>query len=290
MVRRLIGEDIRVLTELDESAGHALVDRSQLEQVILNLVVNARDAMPQGGVLGIATSEVDLDAGQAGALGLQPGRHVLLSVSDTGTGMDEATRARVFEPFFTTKEVGSGTGLGLATVRGIVEQSGGSVWVYSEPGLGSTFRVCLPCAAAEARADRRSVEVPLATLDGTETILLVEDEALVRAVARRALEERGYRVLEASTPAAALALASEPEAAIDLLVTDVIMPGMTGSDLVAALRPTRPELPVLYVSGYAQHMIFARGIVVDDASILEKPFTADLLARRVREVIQSHRR
>ncbi len=285
MLRRVIGEDLELSVTLDPGLGRVLADRSQIEQVILNLVVNARDAMPGVGRLTIETANAELDEAYARRhAGARPGPHVMLAITDTGTGMDEATRARIFEPFFTTKE--RGTGLGLATVHGIVSQSGGTIWVYSESGRGTTFKLYLPrveavpaepAPPAPAREESR----------GSEAILLVEDDDDVRAVTRETLEEHGYTVLDARGSEEALALASAVPRPIHLLVTDVVMPRMSGRELAAALGRERPGLKVLFVSGYAPEAVARHGILDAGAPFLSKPFTPEALLGRVRELLSA---
>jgi PAS domain S-box-containing protein len=284
ILARALGGGAELSLLLAPSLGRIRADRSNIEQVCMNLVVNARDAMPRGGKLTIETSNVELDeAFTREHLGTEPGPYVLMAVSDTGVGMDRATRARAFEPFFTTKAPGKGTGLGLSTVFGIVQQSGGGIWVYSEPGQGTTFKVYLPRVDAELDSSRPSV-VP-AALRGSETVLLVEDEEQVRAVARRILERNGYEVLAPAGAEEALRLAGEYPNPIQLLVTDVVMPRISGAELSARLRQLRPQLKVLYVSGYTDGGIGAHGMLEDGASFLQKPFTTDSLARKVRSVL-----
>jgi len=279
MLRRVIGEHIEVVGDISPDTASILGDRTQIEQIILNLAVNARDAMPRGGRLTVKTSNVWLDAAAAGR-DASPGPYVLLEVSDTGMGMDAATRSRIFEPFFTTKEVGRGTGLGLATVYGIVQQMGGMVRVDSEPLLGATFRLYLP----EARAKAPTVPSPglaaAAARRGHETLLLVEDDAAVRSLLARALEAQGYRVLEAENQTTAVALARAHEDDLALVITDVLMPGGTGVELVRALEDLHPGWPVLYISGYAEGVLSPQGIQPKASHFLQKPFNpADLLAR-----------
>ena len=285
MLRRLIGEDILFATVLHPRVGNVRADPGQLEQVIVNLAVNARDAMPDGGRLTIETRNVDLDETYAAEhAGVTPGRYVQFAVSDTGVGMNAATKARIFEPFFTTKTRGKGTGLGLATAYGIVQQTGGHIWAYSEPGRGTTMRIYLP--RVDALAD--PVEHPTVTdperLRGSETILLVEDEKAVRAVTRQLLERNGYKVLEAPDGPAALALVNRtPDVPVDLLLTDVVMPGMSGRDLADQLAARRPGLRVLYMSGYTDDAIVRHGMLEPGLSYLEKPFQPGGLLRKVRE-------
>ena len=282
MLRRLIGEDVELRTVLTEGLPPVLADPGQLEQVILNLSVNARDAMPDGGKLTIETRAVELDADYAGVHGLAPGTYVMMAVSDTGAGMNRETQLRIFEPFFTTKT--HGTGLGLATVYGIVEQSEGHVAVYSELGRGTTFKVYLP-VTDEAAGQHRTGELPIPTLQGSETVLLVEDEAAVRAVATRVLRDAGYTVFEAVSGPAAIALAEREPRGIDLLVTDVIMPRMSGRELADRIVTRRPDLSVLYVSGYTDDSMLHHGVLEPGMFFLEKPFTAEALLRKVRQVL-----
>ncbi len=285
LLRRLIGEDIELATISRAGAGRVRVDPSQLEQVLMNLVVNARDAMPEGGNITIETDVVELDSQYASTRpAVVPGRYVMVAVSDTGVGMDRETQTHLFEPFFTTKELGKGTGLGLATVYGIVKQSGGYIWVYSEPGQGATFKIYLPVVAEPAAAPTEDERVP-SRLDGSETILLVEDEETVRALALRVLARRGYTLLEAADGEEALRKASEHLGPIHLLMTDVIMPRMTGRELARHLTEARAELKVLYASGYTDDAVFRHGVLEPGTAFLQKPFTPDALARTVREVI-----
>jgi signal transduction histidine kinase/ActR/RegA family two-component response regulator len=286
MLRRLLGEHIDLAVEGTHGLSHVRVDPGQLEQVIVNLAVNARDAMLQGGQLTIETADVEFGADYAATHPeVVAGRYVVLAVSDTGSGMDEETRARAFEPFFTTKEPGRGTGMGLATVHGIVKQSGGFIDVYSEPGRGTTFRIHFPRVDEPVTADGGPSEAPKSS--GTETILLVEDDAAVRAYARRALRAHGYTVAEAANGAQALALATQPGARIDLLMTDVAMPAMNGPELAERLRSERPGLRVLYVSGFAEDHFGRSAIPAEDVAFLPKPFSADGLARAVRQVLDA---
>jgi CheY-like chemotaxis protein len=284
MLPRLIGEDIALAVALDPDLDLVRVDRGQVEQVVMNLVVNARDAMPRGGRLTIETGNVELDGEYARQHpGVVPGRYVMLAVSDTGSGMDEATRARIFEPFFTTKAPGQGTGLGLSTVYGIVAQSGGHVRVYSEPGQGSTFRIHLPPVADERETAAPAAAPPPA--HGHETVLLVEDEEMVRRVAREILEFQGYTVLVASNGEEAAQTAAQHGGAIDLLVTDVVMPGMSGRVVADRLVAARPDLKVLFMSGYTDGAIAHHGVLEAGTAYLAKPFTVDTLAAKVRAVL-----
>ena len=270
MLQRLIREDVELVVRLDAPRPWIHADAGQMEQVVINLVVNARDAMPRGGRLTIRTMEAE-------AAG------VALVVSDTGIGMDEAVRARAFEPFFTTKPVGEGTGLGLSTVYGIVKQSGGDVLLTSAPGEGTTFTLCFP-RTGEPAGEARPAPIPSLT-PGHETILLVEDEPMVRELFRDVLEAAGYRVLEAKNGVEALELAARSGRPIDLLVTDVVMPGMGGGELVRRMAEVRPETKVLYVSGYTDDVLVRRGVIDSGASFLQKPFMPDELSRVVREIL-----
>jgi PAS domain S-box-containing protein len=287
MLRRLIGEDIDPLTLLEPSLGQIKADPGQIEQVILNLAVNARDAMPQGGKLTIETRNVYLDNQYARRhTAIQPGNYVMLAVSDTGCGIDAETQVRMFEPFFTTKEQGKGTGLGLSTVYGIVRQSGGHLWVYSEVGKGTTFKIYLPRVddVTEMDVARDSLtELP----QGRETVLLTEDEAQVRQMIRMILEMSGYRVLEAASGEEALILYKQHEGQIDLIMTDVVMPGMSGRELAESLEDLHPGIKVLYISGYTDDAIVRHGLLDQEIAFLQKPFTPDALMRKVREVLDA---
>ncbi|MFL5544513.1 MAG: PAS domain S-box protein [Gemmatimonadaceae bacterium] len=290
MLRRLIGEDIEMITRTGQLEGQVAADVGQLEQVLVNLAVNARDAMPKGGTLTLETADVQLDEHYGARQGatVPAGPYVMLAVSDTGIGMDRDTRARVFEPFFTTKEVGKGTGLGLSTVYGIVKQSGGFVWVYSEPGHGTTFKIYLPRVAAGASAVAPVAEVARENR-GSETILLVEDEETVRNLATRILRKQGYTVLSARHGREAEGIAGEYRHDIHLVITDVVMPEMGGRDLASALGALRPDVPILYVSGYTDDEIVRRGVLEPTMAFIEKPFTANALLRKVRELLDSRR-
>jgi two-component system, cell cycle sensor histidine kinase and response regulator CckA len=281
---RLIGEDVQFATEFRADPGLVRVDPGQMEQVLMNLVVNARDAMPQGGRLTIATRDVFLDDDYARGRGdLRPGPYVLLAVTDTGCGMDRATLARMFEPFFTTKPVGKGTGLGLAMVYGILKASGGHVAVESEPGRGTSFHLFLPAVAQPeptALSPSRIVQP-----GGTETVLLVEDEAGVRRLARQALESRGYRVLEAPDGESALRLCRQYSAEIDLLLSDVVMPRMSGRELREQVAELCPQTRVLFTSGYTDDAVVRHGVYQSESDFLQKPFSVHGLLRKVREVL-----
>src|SRR2546430_237575 len=287
LLRRLIGEDVELATVLDPTLGRVTADPGQLEQVIVNLAVNARDAMPQGGKLTLETRNIDLDSSYTLEHSLvKPGPYVQLTVSDSGIGMDEETQAHAFEPFFTTKPRGQGTGLGLAMVYGTVKQSGGFIWVYSEPGHGATFKIYLPRvdAPVESATPPAPVERPPR---GSETVLLAEDEPAVRAIARQALERQGYTVLAAPSGADALALAAQHGATIHLLLTDVVMPGMSGRDLADRLTAQRPGIRVLYISGYTDNAIVRHGMLEPGLAYLQKPFRPDALVRKVRDVLDA---
>jgi len=287
MVRRLIGEDIQVVTPLDRELGQVRADPGQIEQIIVNLAVNARDAMPEGGTLTIETANAELDEHYAHSHpGTTPGQYVMLGVSDTGHGMDEQTQSHLFEPFFTTKEKGKGTGLGLATVYGIVKQSSGTILVYSEPGHGTTFKVYLPRVEGVAKplvTVRSSVQPPT----GTETVLLVEDHDGLRALARKVLGRYGYTVLEAPNGDEALRICERHQGAIHLLLTDVVMPGMSGPRLADRLAPLHPAMKVVYTSGYTDDAIVRHGVLVAGTAFLQKPYTIEALARKVRAVLDA---
>jgi PAS domain S-box-containing protein len=285
MLRRLVGATVTLENELDPGLWHVLADPGQLEQVLVNLVINARDAMPDGGRLTVTTANLHLTAAaDARGNGVRPGAYVTLSVSDTGVGMDVPTQARIFDPFFTTKESGKGTGLGLSTVYGIVEQSGGHIEVESAPGQGATFTIFLPrhtgtLAAAAGPTDRRSFP------RGTETLLLVEDEAAVRSSARRLLERHGYTVIEARHGADALRIVEAGDRAVDLVITDVVMPEMGGRELVERLRTRHPGIKVLFMSGYSERAVASDGVMPPGTGFVEKPFTIEQLTRRTRELL-----
>ncbi len=287
MLRRLIRADIAFVTSLDPALARVKADPGQIEQVLMNLVVNARDAMAQGGRLVIETANIVLDESYPRShMGASNGPHVMLAVSDTGCGMDPETKARAFEPFFTTKPHGEGTGLGLATVYGIVKQSGGNIYLYSEPGAGTSIKIYLPqVQAAEELPGVDHAQAPPAP--GTETILLVEDEDLVRTLAKRVLGYHGYVVLEAPDGEKALTVAQQHKGTIDLILTDVMMPRMSGFELVRSLAQLRPQIRVLYMSGYTDHGVIQRGELDPGVAYLQKPFAPDALARRVREILDA---
>jgi two-component system, cell cycle sensor histidine kinase and response regulator CckA len=289
ILRRLIGEDIQLETSSAPDLGLIKADRSQIEQVILNLAVNARDAMPEGGRLTIETANVELDKAAAHPPAvLSPGKYVMLAVTDNGCGMDAETQAHIFEPFFTTKEKGKGTGLGLATVYGIVKQSGGYVWVYSEPGRGTSFKVYLPRIEDEPTARGRDGKTDAKELPrGSETVLLVEDEKGVRELAREYLELTGYTVIAAEDGHTALELAAMHAGPIQLLMTDVVMPGISGRELAGRVKTIRPEIKVLFMSGYTDQAVVHHGILDTDAALLQKPFTMAALAAKLREILSS---
>jgi two-component system, cell cycle sensor histidine kinase and response regulator CckA len=287
MLPRLLGEDIEVNTNLSADLGTVKADQGQLEQVIMNLAVNARDAMPEGGKLRIETANVELDQEYVRHhTGAKEGHYVKLAVIDTGTGIDKQTLAHIFEPFFTTKEVGKGTGLGLATVYGVVKQSGGYVWVDSEPGQGASFQIFLP-RILEATTVLAS-STPLAEAKGgSETILLVEDSEQLRTLTRGFLESQGFQVLVAQNGKEALQVEAQHAGKIDLLLTDVVMPGMNGKALAEKLLAKQPGARVLYISGYADSFLAVHGALEQGTVLLHKPFTDEALIRKVREVLDA---
>jgi nitrogen-specific signal transduction histidine kinase/ActR/RegA family two-component response regulator len=287
LLPRLIGEDIELVVRADQKLGAIRADASQMEQIIMNLAVNSRDAMPNGGKLVIETKNADLDQTYTASHPLmKPGAYIQLTVSDSGCGMDAETQSHIFEPFFTTKEKGKGTGLGLATVYGIVKQSGGFIWVYSELGKGTSFKIYIPRvdqAEDHPGAPKPTAEVPT----GTETVLLTEDEQDVREIAREFLESGGYKVVEAKDAADAIELARQHNGAIDLLVTDMVMPGMTGQELAVHLQREYPGLCVVFMSGYSEHAATEMANADPSVRLLSKPFSRGAILRTVREILHS---
>jgi PAS domain S-box-containing protein len=287
LLRRLLGEDVELRVVLASDLAAVRVDPSQLEQVVLNLAVNARDAMPNGGKLTIETQNVELDQAYVrGHLSAQPGSYVMLAVSDTGVGMDAATQARIFEPFFTTKEKGRGTGLGLATVYGIVKQSGGWIWVYSEPGHGTTFKVYFP-RVAEVAPPPAATPAPPASVRGTETVLVVEDDEMLLTLVEKVLKANGYTVLVAAHGGDAERVAAQHDGPIHLLMTDVVLPGLNGREVARRLEAVRRGIRVLYLSGYTDDAIVHHGVLEQGVAFLQKPFSPAVLGRKVREVLDS---
>jgi two-component system cell cycle sensor histidine kinase/response regulator CckA len=285
LLGRLIGEDIELATKLSSNLNKVKADPGQLEQIIMNLAVNARDAMPQVGKLTIETANVELNEAYAQThLAVQPGYYVMLAVSDTGTGMDKETQSRIFEPFFTTKDLGKGTGLGLSTVYGIVKQSGGTIWVYSEPDKGTTFKIYFPVIEEDARFEEARLPISQ-SLTGTETILLVEDDEAVRKIVCRILETSGYTVLQATSTDDALGIYRRYMDKIDLLITDVVMPVMSGRELVQQISGFGRKVKVLYMSGYTDNAIVHHGVLEANKPFLQKPFSPEALTRKVRAVI-----
>jgi CheY-like chemotaxis protein len=284
LLRRLLGEDITLATALDPRIGGILADPGHIEQIVMNLAVNSRDAMPDGGKLLIETGNAELDDSYARRhSGVAAGSYVMLAVSDTGSGMDEETQAHMFEPFFTTKPMGKGTGLGLSTVFGIVQQAGGSVWVYSELGKGTTFKIYFPRVAQAT--DKSAQTLRAGTPAGTETVLIVEDEQAVRMLMASVLKRAGYTVLEAGNGTEALQVCEKAHSSIDLVVSDVVMPEMSGPDLLKRLKEFKPDIKVLFVSGYTANAMVEHAAFDSKTPFLQKPFTAAGLARKVRESI-----
>jgi CheY-like chemotaxis protein len=286
MLRRLVGDAVELVILPGRDLGSVNADPSQLEQILMNLAANARDAMPRGGKVIVETANVAIDEGNAGQYpSMRPGRYAMLSVSDTGTGMDPETQSRIFEPFFTTKPLGQGTGLGLSTVFSIVEQSGGAISVHSQPGAGATFKIFFPRAERALEMVKPAKSEP--AQGQAETILLVDDAGSLRGLIRRLLEDAGYTVLDSGDPAVALRIAEQHPGPIPLLITDVVLPGFSGSELAARVTGARPETRVLYISGYNDDSIapsLARG---HNSGFLKKPFTQDELLKKVRQLLDS---
>ncbi len=290
MLHRLLGARVTIALSLDPGIGMVRADRTQLEQVLLNLALNARDAMPEGGTLRFETSNVSVNGDYASThLGLEPGPYVMLAVTDTGHGMDALTKAQIFEPFFTTKEQGQGTGLGLATVYGIVKQSGGSIYVYSEPGHGATFKVYLPCILGVCAAPQEREEEARGVARRGEVVLLAEDRPDVRRFTARVLRGCGYEVIEAESGDAALALAGARAGPIHALLTDAVMPGMSGRMLAERLRAVRPDTRVIFMSGYTDDAVLERDMVESGVAFIQKPFTPAGLSAAVRSALDERR-
>jgi len=287
MLRRMIGEDIEFQTVLGLELWKIYADLGQIDQIIMNLAVNAKDAMPMGGKFTIKTANMDLDESYFHKHGIEkkkPGHYVMLTVSDTGIGMDKKTREHIFEPFFTTKKVGKGTGLGLSTVYGIVKQNNGFVWVCSEPEQGSTFKICLPKAKRDVASEKKE-QLPVAELGGSETVFIVEDDDNLRKLTRTVLKRKGYKILEAENGKDALRISEAHEGRIDLMITDVVMPKIGGKELAERLQPLYPQMKVIYMSGYTDDAIVQHGVLEPGLNFLEKPFTPEGLTHKVREVL-----
>ncbi len=285
LLKRLIGEDVELSTLLNPDIGYVRADKNQLEQVVMNLALNARDAMTEGGQLSIETKRVMLDQHYKNShAGVNEGPYVMLAVSDTGVGMDKETQSRIFEPFFTTKEKGKGTGLGLATVYGIIKQSKGHIWVYSEPGRGTSFKIYLPAAKGNLKASNDGKKEQV-LLKGDETVLVVEDEFMVRELVVNSLKQYGYSVLEASNGRQALELIKSNENAIQLVITDVVMPEVSGQKLVKALSEQYPDIKAIFMSGYSDHAVTNHGLIEERAFFIQKPFSPATLAQKVRDIL-----
>ena len=289
LLKRMIGEDIELVTDLDENLGNIIIDRTQIEQVIMNIVVNARDAMPNGGILTIETRNTLFDEEYTSRhmdTKIKRGGYVMLAISDTGVGMDEETKSHIFEPFFTTKGSGRGTGLGLATVYGIVKQNNGYIWVYSQPGKGTTFKIYFPLIKETDKVEKEPENIEEKT-KGTETVLLVEDEDLVRDMMLKGLSSLGYKVLSANGPKEALRVIDNGEKNIDIVVTDVVMPGMNGKELVGIIKEKLPSTKILYISGYTDRAIVSGGVLKRNVNYLQKPFTPLVLAKKIRQILDN---
>jgi len=283
---RVLPENVRVNSHFDSRLGKVMADKSQLEQVLLNLVLNAKDAMPRGGKIKITSANVTLEKGDTRALcDISPGRYVTVCVSDTGSGIDAETMKHLFEPFYTTKKTNTGTGMGLATAYGIIKQHGGDICVKSAPGKGTTFQFFLPRLAGTIKVSRLHPVKPHPKLGGAETILIAEDEEIVRKISVRALEKKGYRVIQSHDAKEALKLSKAHSGRIDLLLTDVVMPGMNGQELAAALKRTRPDTRILYMSGYSREMVARHGVMESGSGFIEKAFSAEKLCSSVREIL-----
>jgi len=284
MLRRVIGEDVRLVTKLSDSVENSRLDPDQVAQVILNLAVNARDAMPEGGTLHLETASVDLDdAYSKEHPPVEPGRYVMLAVSDTGTGIDKSILPRIFDPFFTTKEVGKGTGLGLSIVYGIVKQSGGYIWVYSEPGHGTTFKLYFPATAAALESPALRSEIT--SRPAGQTVLVVEDEAMIRSNVHECLQQLGYEVLAAESGEVALKICEEHRGRIDLVLTDLVMPGMGGHELAGELALRHPGVKMLFMSGYTEDSAARRDILLKGSAFLQKPFSVADLSNAVQQAL-----
>jgi CheY-like chemotaxis protein len=287
MIKRLIGEDIEVETYYQKDLWNVMADKAQIEQIIINLVVNARDAMPKGGNLILETNNIFLDESYAKKhdITLTPGEYVMLAITDTGYGMDEDTKSKIFDPFFTTKEKDKGTGLGLSTVYGIVKQSGGYIWVYSEPGEGTTFKIYLPRIEKKLKQPHDEHEAGHSELKGSETILVVEDDEAVLNLIKNILKGHGYRVLTTTKGESAIELFIKHKEDIDLLLTDVVMPGINGKELSETLKRIKPEIKTLFMSGYTSNAIVHHGILEKDIQFIQKPFTGVELLKKIRSIL-----
>ena len=287
MFVRLIGEDVEIKIILESALWKVEIDPGQMEQVIMNLVVNARDAMPNGGKLIIETANMDLDGNyfaEHGIVEKRPGSYVMLTISDTGSGMDKEVQKHIFDPFYTTKEKGKGTGLGLSTIFGIVKQNKGFIWIYSEPGQGSTFKIYLPKVKGDVKVEEEE-QISVENVGGSEIVLIVEDDKSLRKLARTVLKQKGYKVLVAENGEDALRVSKEHKGPIDLMIADVVMPKMSGKETAERLQPLYPQMKIIYMSGYTDDSIIHRGVLAPGLNFIEKPFTPEMLARKVREVL-----